>query len=153
MSIDEIIIDDDILIVFLNNFTENPELLNEFSDSLSVIYESIAKNRIFSSLASSMCQQVFNRWENRNKTVDKNVLRCCLDMWLIIKGTDYDIPKFEEIVSNLIIEEADVSQYFSENDERLEFDEITNEVLVDPLSNLILEEVEVTEFVDEEENE
>lgn len=137
----------EVILTFLDNFSEVPELLNQFSDSLVLIYEDVAKSKEFSSKAFNICQDIFTKWEKNDTSIDREVVRCCLDLWFTILGEEYELVDFLEVTSNLIIQEVDVKNSTQKGIERLEFNPITHEVIKNPLSNLILEEVEVTDFI------
>lgn len=134
----------------LNIFTDLTLLPSNYTPLLVPCYVSISKDEHLTSVAIQKCEQIFKKWENDdNKAIQPDVVRRCMDLWLVVHGEDYNLRKPLPVVPNLFVQETEASDYVKDNQvERLEFDPVTNKIIQNPLSNLILEEVEASEFVD-----
>lgn len=134
----------------LNIFTDLALLPSNYTPLLVPCYVSIGKDEHLTSVAIQKCEQIFKKWENDDSgAIQPDVVRRCMDLWLVIHGEDYNPLKPLPVVPNLFVQETEASDYVKDNQvERLEFDPVTNKIIQNPLSNLILEEVEAAEFVD-----
>ncbi|QLG71359.1 hypothetical protein HG535_0B03990 [Zygotorulaspora mrakii] len=134
----------------LNSFTNTQVIPKSYSELLLPFYKSIALNEKLRGIALSKCRQTFSQWENYDANLtDPEAVQRCLDLWLTIKGQDYNLTRSLPSSSNIIIEDIEVTNYVGPQEfERLEFHPVTHELLSNPLSNLIVEEVEATQFVD-----
>lgn len=134
----------------LNIFTDLTLLPSNYTPLLVPCYVSISKDEQLTSVAIQKCKQIFEQWENDDtKATHPDVVRRCMDLWLVIHGEDYNLCKPLPVVPNLFVQETEASDYVKDTQvERLEFDPVTNKIIENPLDNLILEEVEAADFVD-----
>lgn len=133
--------------ILVDNFDDLNKLPEDLTEYILTYLQSVSLNSTTKSIIIEKCKLILEQYKKGSTKFLLGLVLRCRDIWLILTGEDYQLADIS--YNNLIIEELDImkTSLGESNQNKLEFNAVTGELISNPLSNLIIEEVEVTDYV------